>query len=217
MERLLALTGIAGMSFVIGLSGAVMPGPLLVVTIAEATRRGFSSGPLIVLGHMLLELALVIALVVGLAGYLQRPAVTATVGFVGGAIMCWMGQGMLRGARTATMQEGQTTQRGLHPTLSGIFVSLSNPYWTLWWATIGLGYLAMGLRFGIGGVVAFFTGHILADLTWYLLVSFGAAKGRRLIPKRAYRKLIAVCGILVFAFGIWFLALGCREAGRLVR
>ena len=49
-------------SFMIALSGALMPGPLLTVTISEATRRGTVAGPLMILGHGILELALVLRL-----------------------------------------------------------------------------------------------------------------------------------------------------------
>ncbi len=56
---------IAGGSFVIGLSGAMAPGPLLTITIAESIKRGPWVGPLIVLGHGVLELTMVIAIISG--------------------------------------------------------------------------------------------------------------------------------------------------------
>ncbi|MEK6655195.1 MAG: LysE family transporter, partial [Thermodesulfobacteriota bacterium] len=59
-------------SFLIALSGAMMPGPLLTAAIGEASRRGFIAGPLLVAGHGILELVLVAALLLGLAPYLQR-------------------------------------------------------------------------------------------------------------------------------------------------
>ena len=66
-------------AFVVGFSGAMMPGPLLTVTIGESARRGFSAGPLLVLGHAVLELVLILALVGGLSIYLTRTAVTHTI------------------------------------------------------------------------------------------------------------------------------------------
>mgnify|MGYP000862952647 CR=1 FL=1 len=73
-------------AFLVGLSGAMMPGPLLTVTIAESARRGFKAGPLIVLGHAILELALIIALLAGLSFYLKKPLVTTVISIVGGAL-----------------------------------------------------------------------------------------------------------------------------------
>ena len=68
----LALILIFTSSFVIALSGALMPGPLLTVTISESTRRGAVAGPLMILGHGILELALILALLAGLAPILKR-------------------------------------------------------------------------------------------------------------------------------------------------
>ena len=101
----------------------------------------------------------------------------------------------------------------MHPVASGIVVSLANPYWTIWWATIGLGYLVIGLRFGLVGVAVFFAGHILADLAWYTLVSVGIASGRGILPDRVYRGMLALCGVVLIGFGAWFLWTGyaaCR-------
>ncbi|MCX7590033.1 MAG: LysE family translocator, partial [Kiritimatiellae bacterium] len=146
------------------------------------------------------------------AKILKNGAVSAAVGLAGGAIMCWMGYGMLAGARRTTIQcEGHET-RTFHPCVAGILISLANPYWTLWWVTIGLGYLAIGLRLGLSGVAAFFVGHILADLVWYSTVSVGTARGRRLMSERAYRWLIAACGVIVLGFGVWFLGVGFCSA-----
>ena len=59
-------------SFILALSGALMPGPLLTVTVSESSRRGAHVGPMMIFGHSLLELALVIALLSGLAPFLVR-------------------------------------------------------------------------------------------------------------------------------------------------
>ena len=202
---IIELGGIFVTAFVVGLSGAVMPGPLLAVTLGESSRRGASAGPLLVVGHMILEAALVAAVALGLAGFLNNPRVTMLIGFAGGAVMCWMGQDMLRSARTMSLKFEPNAPGKMHPVWAGIVVSVSNPYWTLWWATIGLTYLMMGLKFGLAGVLVFFVGHILSDFAWYSLISFAAAKGRNILPESVYRRLIGICGALVIAFGLWFL------------
>ena len=80
----LVLAGLASTSFIVALSGALMPGPLLTVTVGEAARRGFWAGPLIIVGHALLELALVLLLLVGLGAWLNRPLILGTRGRPGG-------------------------------------------------------------------------------------------------------------------------------------
>ena len=53
------LTLLAGGSFVVGLSGALVPGSMLAVTVAAAARLGFWAGPAVVAGHGVLEIAAV--------------------------------------------------------------------------------------------------------------------------------------------------------------
>jgi len=211
MEYALQLGAIFGTAFVVGLSGAMMPGPLLAVTIHEATRSGARAGPVIMLGHMLLEAALVAAVALGLARWLTDRRVISVVSFIGGAMMCWMGPSLIRSARHASLQAPSGNATRLHPVAAGVLVSLSNPYWTIWWATIGLGYVVMGLKFGLVGLMVFFAGHILSDFAWYTLVSVGVAKGRRILSDRIYRGMIAVCGAALLGFGAWFFWTGWSE------
>lgn len=194
-------------SAVIALSGAVMPGPLFTVTVREAAREGFWVGPLLILGHAVLELALVVALVLGLAPLLNRPLFLGAVGVVGGAVLLWLAWGMLRGLPTLRLslevQQAATRDRGL--VLDGILLSLSNPYWSLWWATVGLSYLTLTAGRGWVGAGTFFAGHILGDLSWYSLVSGTVHAGRRFLSDGRYRVLVGTCSLVLVWFGAAFL------------
>jgi threonine/homoserine/homoserine lactone efflux protein len=198
------LAGVPVTSFVVALSGALMPGPLLTITVGEATRRGFWAGPLIILGHGLLELALVLLLLAGVGSILNTPVILGTVGLVGGGVLAWMGLGLLRASRTSRLQFEGETSTGLHPVWSGIFMSLANPYWLIWWLTIGLGYVIFAAKFGLLGVFLFFAGHILADLAWYTLVSAAVAYGRNFFTDGLYRGFLAGCGCFLFLFSGYF-------------
>ena len=208
MDFLWALAGIFATAFVVGLSGAMMPGPLLAVTVDESARRGAMTGPLLVLGHMMLESALVAAIAFGLATFLGNKLVIVSIGLAGGGVMCWMGQGMVRSARTMSLRMEAEGPGRMNPVAAGIVVSLSNPYWTIWWATIGVGYVILGMRFGVPGLLAFFAGHILSDFAWYTLVSVSVAKGKRFLSDRVYRTLIMLCGAALILFGLWFFRTG---------
>jgi len=87
----------------------------------------------------------------------------------------------------------------------GVIASISNPYWILWWTTIGLGYLVAAMKLGVGGVIIFFLGHITADFAWYSIVSLGVSRGKALIKDKPYQMIIRLCGLLLLGFGIWFL------------
>jgi threonine/homoserine/homoserine lactone efflux protein len=198
-------------SFLVGLSGALMPGPVLVVTISHATRRGFIVGPLIVLGHAILELALVIGVILGLGRYLMLEPVTGILGIVGGGVLAWMGWGMLSGRDSAEDEGKELTQATpTSPVLAGILTSLSNPYWFLWWATVGMAYISLSLPRGVGGVGAFWSGHILSDLLWYSFMAGLIAAGRKFLAGRVYRWFFRACGVFLVLFGGYFLYRGIK-------
>lgn len=211
----LALATIFSTSFVLALSGALMPGPLLTVTVTESSRRGASAGPLMIFGHGLLELAMVAALLAGLAPFLVRDDVFIFISLTGGAILLFMGITMLRGlSGLALTGPSPTASRdgGRNLIVAGIVLSAVNPYWLIWWASIGLGYIVHAMKFGVLGVAAFFAGHILADLAWYTLVSFGIARGRHLLGNVLYRRLIGGCAIFLMVFACWFFYSGVNKA-----
>ena len=111
---------IFGSSFIIALSGALMPGPVLAVTITEASRIGLRAGPLIMLGHALLELALFSLLVLGFVHFINHPVVLGVVGVAGGLILLWMSCGMLKGLRTLDLNLEASGRSNTGPVLSGI-------------------------------------------------------------------------------------------------
>jgi len=199
-----------GTALVVALSGAMIPGPMLTVTVAESARRGFWTGPLMVLGHGLLELALIIALLAGLSGYFTRPAVTHGIAMVGGLFLLYMGFSILRDVKLGRLSldnDAGDSERGrhMHPVVAGMLVSLSNPYWFFWWAAIGLTYLTLALKAGWLGVAAFFSGHIIGDLAWYSLVSLGVSAGRNVIKPMVYQVVLGLCGFFLLGLGGWFI------------
>jgi len=200
------LAAIASGAFIIGLSGALMPGPLFTVTVADSARRGFIAGPLLILGHAILELSLVIAIIFGLGGFLKQPLVMGVIALLGGGVLVWMGSSMVRTAGSVSLDtEVKAQAMNLNPVLLGIISSVSNPYWTLWWATIGLGYLMAALKSGWPGVAAFFIGHIMSDLLWYSAISWGVSRGRKILSQNVYQWAIRVCGVFLLVFGGLFL------------
>jgi threonine/homoserine/homoserine lactone efflux protein len=203
-------------SMLIAYSGAIMPGPMLAVVVAESPRQGVRAGPLVVLGHALLELALLGLLVLGLGPLLEREGVQAVLSVVGGVMLVATAAVMLLSVArdTARLEYGAAGGRAHgRAVLGGIVSSLSNPYWSIWWATIGLSLLTKAYALGAAALVAFYVGHILGDLTWYSAVSGVIAAGRRWITPRRYRVMVAVMACFLLALAAWFVASGVRLAG----
>jgi threonine/homoserine/homoserine lactone efflux protein len=202
----MSLAVIAFTSFMIALSGALVPGPLFTITVSESAKRGATTGPLIILGHGILEVLVIVAVLSGLSPFLEHESTRHVIGLAGGGMLIVMGAMILKDLRKARLDLSPARKgRGMNLVLTGILGSISNPYWIIWWATIGLGYLISSMTYGIAGIVVFFIGHISADLAWYSLVSFAVARGRTLMGDKGYRIILLLCGIFLISFGAWFI------------
>ena len=206
---MLGFLGIFWMSFLIGFSGALVPGPVLTVTIKEAGRRGAWAGPLVTLGHGITEIAITVALILGLSAFLNDPKVKIMVAVVGGAFLIFMGVSMILKLRRLeedilTARDGKRTRRRT-PVLLGMTTTLSNPYWFGWWGSIGASMLVASSSLGYWGIVAFATGHISSDLVWYTVVSYLVSLGLSYNQGLWYKITFAVCGCFLVAVGAGFI------------
>jgi len=195
-------------SFLVALSGALMPGPLLTLTVAESVSGRWTTGPLVMVGHGILELMLMVLLVFGFGGLLSQSSTIKVVGLAGGTVLVFMGLLAVQGAGGMKGGTDKGTVKGmgaLRLVVSGGVTSIANPYWILWWATVGVGYLALSGRLGIKGTASFFGGHIAADLVWYTLVSVIAASGGKFLGGKAYRGIAVFCGVFLICFGGYFI------------
>lgn len=201
-----SLPAIFATSFLVALSGALVPGPMFTLTVAESARGGWSAGPMVVAGHGVLEIALLALVFMGLGGVISSPRSIIVLGIAGGITLTAMGLVTLIGAnRPSPAGSGPGDGMGaLRQAAAGALTSLSNPYWALWWATVGMGYLAVAGRFGLAGVGSFFGGHILADLAWFTLVAGLVSSGRNVVRGWYYTLVISASGVFLVMFGVYF-------------
>lgn len=209
-------------SFLVALTGAMSPGPLLTYTIiksVQTSKRGYLMGLWIIIGHAILEIGIIILLLLGFSFILKNIIVIRIVGIVGGLILVFFGLSIVRDVyfgnisvdflNSPDMQNHEAASsisRGLeNPVIGGIVVSMSNPYWWVWWATIGLAFM---IQFDISfkqwpKLLAFFLGHEAGDLIWYLIVSTLAFFGLRHLNKKAYYGILVFCALFMILFGIY--------------
>jgi threonine/homoserine/homoserine lactone efflux protein len=200
------------MSFLIGFSGALMPGPVLTVTIRETGRRGAWAGPLVTLGHGIVEIVICVALILGMSAFLGDARVKMVVAVVGGVFLAIMGVQMLArlrsiGREIAEPEPGPARGRAT-PVLLGITTTLSNPYWFGWWGSVGASMLVASSSLGAMGIVAFVSGHVLSDLVWYSVVSYLVSLGLGYSRGLWYRVVFGVCGAFLIIVGLGFVRYG---------
>lgn len=208
------LWGIFIGAFLIGFSGAIVPGPMLGLTINGSLKKGWMAGPLIVLGHGILELILIITMTFGLKDLFTNPTVAGIIGLFGGAFLAWMGYGMIKsGVNKSVSLESQSTENTIqikNLVLTGALVSATNPYFILWWASTGVESIRQSYAFGLIGVLLFFVGHVLSDFVWYSAISIAFSNGKKLISDTVYRRIIILLGLFIIAFSVYFIGSGSK-------
>ncbi|MDK2799657.1 MAG: hypothetical protein PWP27_1455 [Clostridiales bacterium] len=208
----MVLWGVFISAFLIGFSGAMMPGPMLGITIDGSLRKGYIAGPLVVLGHGILELILIIIMAFGLKDFFSNSTVAGFIGLFGGAFLAWMGYGMIKSSiKKSVSLENQGARSGAggrNLVLAGALVSATNPYFILWWASTGMESIRQSYTLGLIGVLFFFIGHILSDFTWFLAISIAFSRGQKLINDTVYRWMILLLGIFIIVFSIYFVGSG---------
>lgn len=194
-------------AFVTGLSGALIPGPLLAFNIHVSAKRGAHTGFLVVIGHGILEATLVIAIFAGASRFLQNQTALRVVAGIGAAALTAMGVMMIRQVPRLSLSEMIASKKPVskveNPILGGFLLSLLNPSFPLWWILIGLSLTAKVDPTPVN-VAVFYGGHISSDFAWYVFVSCVVAFGRRHIPDRAYRALILVLAVMLIGYACLF-------------
>ncbi|MCS4541395.1 MAG: LysE family translocator [Euryarchaeota archaeon] len=202
---MLTLLVLLALGFTIGLSGALIPGPLLTFTISTSLKKGAKVGPLVVFGHILSEICVILLLFGGLALFLQTALFQKIVGVIGGFALLFLAFDLFRtGAKKISLIDKSSKHHGL--IAGGIIFSMFNPSFPLWWVTIGNANLLYSFEIaGLLGTISFIIGHWFSDLGWYSFISYSIGRGKHFIGNRAYRSLLLTCGFLMFGLGIYFL------------
>jgi threonine/homoserine/homoserine lactone efflux protein len=184
----------------ISLSGVMAPGPLTVVVVGKGARSPHA-GAMIAVGHGLVEFPLMALIVVGLAPILKHVTVSAAIGLAGGVVLLWMGYGLLRSLRGA---QGRPEERAASPLMAGMLMSAGNPYFIVWWATVGATLVFRAWEFGVWQLVVFAVIHWSLDLTWYFALSTASFRGTRLLGTRFLQGVSLVAGVVLLFFGVRF-------------
>lgn len=190
---------------IISLSGVMAPGSMTAATIAQGTQNRWA-GALISLGHGIFEIPLIFLLMLGLHFFFEIVAIKIAIGLLGGAFLLWMGYGHLNQIKQ-TQGYSDSSNLKSKSINAGIILSATNPYFLLWWATVGLN-LAIGARkLGIWALIIFAIVHWLCDLIWLSILSFTSFytnKGAGIFGRYFEQAVLVFCGIALIGFGFKF-------------
>jgi len=191
---------------VISFSGVMMPGPMFAVTLAKSYKSQLA-GTQISLGHAVIEVPLILLIYFGFAQFFQNSIVQLVLSVLGSGMIIWLGISMFR-ARTEVVRKGKDLPYNAFT--AGIITSAFNPFFLLWWATIGSMLIMRILDFGAIGLVVFIIVHWLCDLIWLTLISVVIYRTHSLWGLKLQEWIFIACSLLLVGFGLWFLVSGIQ-------
>lgn len=175
----------------LSLSGVLMPGPVFATAIAEGGKNR-SAGILIATGHAMVEVPIILLLF--FFGKLEMSMeVRATIGIAGGIMLLYFAMSSLK----------ETEGQPLKGIFAGITLSSLNPYFIMWWLTVGFTLAIRASSFGLMGLVTLIIFHEGCDFAWYGFVAYASNRGVRF--KGMKRILLTISFILMVFFGIYFI------------
>ncbi len=191
----------------ISLSGVMSPGAVTAATLVQGGKNRWA-GAWIAIGHGIVEIPLIFLLILGLGTLLKTHPDAITVGkiiigFIGGLFLIYLGIMTIR--EMSRPPQHSTSVWLSKPVLTGMFLSASNPYFLLWWATIGLKYAMEANDSGTTVLTAFTLIHWSCDLVWLTILSFGAFHGTTLLSVKKQQVILAFCGVVMASFGVKFI------------
>ena len=89
-------------------------------------------------------------------------------------MLVYLGAGIVRARGELTAGAVNLPYRALP---AGALATLMNPYFFVWWATIGAALVVKAAAWGLPGLVLFGLVHWSCDIGWYWLVTVALARG----------------------------------------
>ncbi len=190
----------------VSFSGVMLPGPMFAVALAKSFKSPWT-GLQMSIGHAIVEVPIILVIYYGFARFFQNPYVSFGLSVAGGCMIIWLGISLFRVRRDIAQKGKDIPYNAL---VAGILLSLLNPFFILWWATIGSMLLMKFLELTSLGLTIFIIVHWLCDLAWLSFVSFVGYRTRNLWGQRVHETIFAGCSLLLVGFGGWFVLSGIR-------
>jgi len=187
--------------FITGLTGAMLPGPLLAFAVTTSVKNKRNIGVEISLGHLAVELPVVYLIYTGVLHLNRFGLKVVTV--IGAFGLIFLGISAIR-----AKEERRKIRYSGSATVGGAFFTFFNPGFPLWWGIVGMPLIARASMEGVIGVILLISGHATSDIMWYALISEGTVRAK--FKEETYKKLLKILGTMLIVYAAYLLyKMGC--------
>lgn len=189
----------------LGLSGGLSPGPLLVLVASETLRHGVRAGIGIALAPLLTDLPIIAAAVLLLRPLAEQNLALALIYLGGGAYLAWLGWRSWRfqGADLGSTEAAGALRRG-------VIANFLNPSPYLFWLAVGAPIMLAAWRESGIAAVAFITAFYSLLVGSKILLAILLGRTRRLLRSNGYLLIMRSLGLLLMGYALVFLYQGWR-------
>ncbi len=188
-------------------SGALAPGPLFFATISHGAKDGAKTGLTFSFAHTIVEFSLVMLFALGLVTVAQEPLVRLVVGVIGGLVLLVFGGFQIFRSISPGKEKAEEKRGTRSLVLLGLVFTGLNPFFIVWWVTVGANLILIALEFAsLLGVVFMYICHVWMDYVWLILVAYLSKRGMDIAGLKWYRIMMAFFGALLIYFGLTFLS-----------
>ena len=189
---------------IVSVSGVMAPGPLFAANVSYGLKGGAKTGIKMAIGHTIVELPLVILLGIGVFSLEIFPEFRTIISILGAITLFVFATLQIKTALRKEKTKISNPKQG--PLVAGILLSALNPFFIIWWLSIGFKLISDAMiLWSFGGILIMFVLHIWMDFVWLGAVSFFASKSSGILSNRNYKVLmLGISGVLIY-FGITFL------------
>jgi threonine/homoserine/homoserine lactone efflux protein len=192
------------MVIIISASGVMSPGPLFAANITYGLKQGTKAGIKIAIGHSLVELPLVILLGIGILSLEIFPEFKTIISILGAITLFVFA--FIQIKSTLKKNEKSETKLKQGPIITGVLLSALNPFFIIWWLTIGLKLISDAMAiWAFVGILIVFVLHIWMDFVWLGSTAFLISKSKKIISNTNYKIIMLALSAILIYFGITFL------------
>lgn len=188
----------------LSISGALAPGPLFFATITYGIKGGAKSGFMVALGHTAFEFPLVIAVALGTLSVINIAQAKPFIGLIGSAAIIIFGALQLKSVlnNEKSLSKGAGFKIPTNAFLVGLLFTGLNPFFIIWWLTIGMKLVMDSLLLAsLVGVCIMYVSHVWIDYAWLAFVSHIAQKASNLIKERWMKVLMVSLSLTLIILG----------------
>ncbi len=184
-------------------SGALAPGPLSISTIAIGNRSGWRGGLGVAIGHTIFEFPLYLLIGYGLINISLMSGIQWTLSILGGLALLYFTISIFK---SKEISEDIDVFGGKSALLTGITLTGLNPYFIIWWLTVGAKLiLDIVSTVGIGLMPVFYVFHVWMDYFWLALLAFLGYSALRKLTGKPFKIFRYALGLLMLYFSAYFI------------